>query len=586
MNTHRRHMNEIDIVQTEGSWRADFHYDYDTKELVKSYGWKWQVNEKEWRTDNSNIALALAKAIKDHDTVEKIEEIEKLQSITDKEAFVMSSAKEPANEVVIQSPDGLDFKRYQLAFFDWYRQRQANRITPSSLLCADEMGTGKTIQSAGLFTQISEQKDNGEQPRFLVVCTAGMKILWEREIQKWCKGLSIIKIKGTKLLDYLPTENVVIINYDLLVHHRPWIDQIADKYGWDLIICDEAHYLKNPKAKRTVGVLGGRIRLKGEFGYIDPIKGRKLFLTGTPLVNRPVELWPILKECDPTGLGENWQRFVRRYCGAYKARYGWDTDGATNLEELQVKLRSSIMIRRRTNDVLDQLPAIQRQAIVLPDNGHADLIQAEWDAFNNHEQVLKELEEARKSEVNEMDSLLTTLRDRQGATFAELAKYRKLVGMAKKDHVIEHCKNVIDSRGKIVLFAWHRDVVTALLGGLSEFNPVRLTGGDSQIARQASVDAFQDNETVKVIVLNLEAGGIGITLTGTEKAGYCTSVVFSELDWRPSIMQQAERRVARLGADESATNILVHHVVLDGSLDATISNRLIEKQSVIDQAIN
>ena len=583
-------MNEINIVQNNGHWRAEFRYDYATKEMVKNYGWKWKADKKEWRTTDSSIALALAEAINDHDTADKIKEIEKLQSLADQEAFVMSSAKELIpqhsypNSFIIKSPDGLEFKRYQMAFFDWYRQRQANNRY--SVLCSDEMGTGKTIQSAGLFTLISNNKDNGEQPRFLVICTAGMKITWEREIRKWCEGLSIVKIKGTKLLDYLPTENVVIINYDLVVHHRPWIDQIADKYGWDLIICDEAHYLKNPKAKRTVAVLGGRLKRGEEFGHIGSIDGKKLFLTGTPLVNRPVELWPILKECDPTGLGENWQRFVRKYCGAYKGRYGWDTSGATNLEELQVKLRSSIMIRRRTNDVLDQLPAIQRQAIVLPDNGNADIVRAEWEAFNNYEQVLKELEEARTSTDSDMDSLLRTLRDRQGASFAELAKYRKLVGMCKKDHVVEHCRNVIDSRGKIVLFAWHKDVVTALLSGLQEFNPVRFTGSDSQVARQASVDAFQVDETVKVIVLNLEAGGVGITLTGTEEAGFCTSVVFSELDWRPSIMQQAERRVARLGADESATNILVHHVVLDGSLDATISNRLIDKQNVIDQAIN
>jgi len=584
-------MNEIDIVRTEGSWRADFRYDYDTKELVKSYGWKWRANEKEWSTTDSSIALALAKAIDDQSTVERIEEIEKLQGIADKEAFVMSSAKEPANGVRVWSPEGLEFKQYQMAFFDWYRQRQANRPSLPSLLLADEMGTGKTIMSAGLFTQISEQKANGDQSRFLVICTAGMKILWEREVRKWCKELSVIKIKGTKILDYLPTENVVVINYDLVIHHRPWIDQIADKYGWDLIICDEAHYLKNPKAKRTSAILGGRVDNgnRNEFRLdkrIPSIGGGKLFLTGTPLVNRPVELWPILKECDPDGLGENWQRFVRRYCGAYKGRYGWDTSGATNLEELQVKLRSSIMIRRRTNEVLDQLPAIQRQAIVLPENGNAGLVQAEWEAFNNHEQVLKELEDIRTNKDGDMDALVRTLGDRQQTAFAELAKYRKLVGLAKRDHVIEHCKNVIDSRGKVVLFAWHKDVVTALVEGLQEFNPVRLTGADSQTSRQASVDSFQDDKTVKVIILNLEAGGVGITLTGTEQAGFCTSVVFSELDWRPSIMQQAERRVARLGADESATNILVHHVVLDGSLDATISNRLIDKQNVIDQAIN
>ena len=584
-------MNEIDIVRVEGSWRADFRYDYETKELVKSYGWKWKASEKEWSTTDSNVALALAKAIDDQQAIEKITEIEGLQGIADKEAFVMSSAKEPANGVRVWSPEGLEFKQYQMAFFDWYRQRQANRPSLPSLLLADEMGTGKTIMSAGLFTQISEQKANGDQSRFLVICTAGMKILWEREVRKWCKGLSVVKIKGTKMLDYLPTENVVVINYDLVIHHRPWIDQIADKYGWDLIICDEAHYLKNPKAKRTSAILGGRVNNgnRNEFRLdrrIPSIGGGKLFLTGTPLVNRPVELWPILKECDPDGLGENWQRFVRKYCGAYKGRYGWDTSGATNLEELQVKLRSSIMIRRRTNEVLDQLPAIQRQAIVLPENGNAGLVQAEWEAFNNHEQVLKELEDIRTNKDGDMDALVRTLGDRQQTAFAELAKYRKLVGLAKRDHVIEHCKNVIDSRGKVVLFAWHKDVVTALVEGLQEFNPVRLTGADSQTSRQASVDSFQDDKTVKVIILNLEAGGVGITLTGTEQAGFCTSVVFSELDWRPSIMQQAERRVARLGADESATNILVHHVVLDGSLDATISNRLIDKQNVIDQAIN
>jgi len=328
-------MNEINIVQNNGHWRAEFRYDYATKEMVKNYGWKWKADEKEWRTTDSSIALALAEAINDHDTADKIKEIEKLQSLADQEAFVMSSAKELIpqhsypNSFIIKSPDGLEFKRYQMAFFDWYRQRQANNRY--SVLCSDEMGTGKTIQSAGLFTLISNNKDNGEQPRFLVICTAGMKITWEREIRKWCEGLSTVKIKGTKLLDYLPTENVVIINYDLVVHHRPWIDQIADKYGWDLIICDEAHYLKNPKAKRTVAVLGGRLKRGEEFGHIGSIDGKKLFLTGTPLVNRPVELWPILKECDPTGLGENWQRFVRKYCGAYKGRYGWDTSGATRI---------------------------------------------------------------------------------------------------------------------------------------------------------------------------------------------------------------------------------------------------------------
>jgi SWI/SNF-related matrix-associated actin-dependent regulator 1 of chromatin subfamily A len=120
----------------------------------------------------------------------------------------------------------------------------------------------------------------------------------------------------------------------------------------------------------------------------------------------------------------------------------------------------------------------------------------------------------------------------------------------------------------------------------ANLNPVQYSGANTNQQKQSSVDSFQYDGACKVIVLNIEAGGVGITLTGTEDAGFCTSVVFAELDWRPASMDQAERRVARLGADEKATHVIVHHVVLDGSLDALISNKLIYKQKVIDQVIN
>ena len=147
---------------------------------------------------------------------------------------------------------------------------------------------------------------------------------------------------------------------------------------------------------------------------------------------------------------------------------------------------------------------------------------------------------------------------------------------------------MVESRGKVVLFSWHRAAIDQLMSGLEKeaLNPVKLTGSSSLEQRQTAVDLFQSQREVKVIVLNLEAGGVGITLTGTEEAGFCTSVCFSELDWRPSTMAQAEARVWRRSVDESAQNVLVHHIVIDGSLDANISNKLLDKQDVIDQAIN
>ena len=581
-------MNPVKIIQLETGWQAEFRFNQDTKEIVKGFGFKWYPKEKQWRTNDAEIASGLADAMNDHQAKTRIAEVQRIRLEEDKEAYEMSSAKFPSEKnkafiATIQAPEGLRYLEYQKAFVEWWDQRQSRF---KSLLCSDEMGVGKTIQSCALFDLISFQP-SGDEPRFLVICTAGMKLVWRREIEKWCPTLSIAEVRGTKPPEYIPSDNVVIINYDLVIHHRNWIDRInRQANGWDLIICDEAHYLKNPRAKRTMAILGGNLGTRAKPNLLEPIEGNKLFLTGTPLVNRPVELWPIIKACDPVGLGENWHTYVRKYCGAYKDRYGWNTGGATNLDELQVKLRSTIMIRRRTNEVLEQLPLIRRQAIVLPENGNGDLLRAEWNAYNAHEQVLEELEKARTNTNSDMRGIVRTLTDRQAVTWAELAKARKAVGIAKSKHTIEHVKNVIDSRGKVVLFAWHKDVVSALINGLKEFSPVRFTGSDSQLARQASVDSFQTDKDTKLIILNLEAGGVGITLTGSEQAGFCTSVVFSELDWRPSIMQQAERRVARLGADESAEHILVHHVVLDGSLDATISNRLIDKQDVIDRAIN
>lgn len=575
-------MTPIKIKRTGSGWSAIFRYQPDTKDYVKGFGFKFDFLDKTWKTTSATIASDLAKAIRDEQAQNLIDVQANLQNKMDAEAFDMSRGLTPLNGMAVASPPGLTYSPYQLAMIEWCLQRYESGR--HNLICADEMGIGKTMEAIGLMQVIIEKHDG--IPRFLIVCPASLKINWEREIRKWdLHGLTVAKVSGRKCPTKVPSENVIIINYDILINHREWISSV----GWGLIVCDEAHMLKNSNTKRSVAVLGGKAKMeRGKMPVsFGPLHGRKLFLTGTPMVNRPVELFPMLKECDPDGLGANWYRYVTEYCDGHQTRYGWDTKGASNLGRLQGKLRSSCMMRRRTDDVLTQLPPIRRQAIVLPDNGHADLIQREWEAYNQYEQIRAELESAR-SNTGDIRKLVRSLSDRQGLAWAELAEARKLVGLAKRDHVIEHVSNVEESRGKVVVFAWHRDVVETLMEGFNKlkFNPVKFTGANTLYNRQTSIDRFQDNPDVRVIVLNLEAGGVGITLTGTEDAGFCTSVVFSELDWRPSTMEQAERRVARRGADEGATNILVQHIVLDGSLDATISNRLIDKQDIIDQAIN
>ena len=565
-------------------WQAEFRYDQDTKDLVKSMGFRWNPGSKTWKTLDHKVAKKLAEYLKNKQARDLANAESEVTDEMDKVAFKMSRALEPIEDINIPCPNHLKYSPYQKAMVEWCLQRY--RTGRENLIVADEMGIGKTIEAIGLIQMLGLKQN----PSVLVVCPASLKINWEREIRKWdMLGLSVCKVSGSSV-DTAPMEDVVIINYDILLKHRTGAISWTGR-DWDLIICDEAHYLKNPKAKRSVAVLGGSAKIKNGRPPVlfYPLNGKKLFLTGTPMVNRPIELWPMLKECDPGDLGSDWYRYIREYCDGHRTRYGWDTKGSSNLGKLQGKLRSSIMMRRRSIDVLTQLPPIRRQAIVLPSTSYGNLIRSEWDAYKNYDYILKELEHARsETEDDNLRERVRQLTERQSLAWAELAEARKNVGLAKVDHTLEHVKHVVESRGKVVLFSWHRAVIDQLMLGLEKeaLNPVKLTGSSSLEQRQTAVDLFQSQREVKVIVLNLEAGGVGITLTGTEQAGFCTSVCFSELDWRPSTMAQAEARVWRRSVDESAQNVLVHHIVIDGSLDANISNKLLDKQDVIDQAIN
>jgi SWI/SNF-related matrix-associated actin-dependent regulator 1 of chromatin subfamily A len=144
-----------------------------------------------------------------------------------------------------------------------------------------------------------------------------------------------------------------VAHYDVLARHE---DEMRER-NWDLVVVDEAHYLKNPKAQRTQAVFGRR-----DLPALDA--GRKLVLTGTPIPNRPIELYGILRWPDPQAAG-SWVHYARRYCAGKETRYGWDVSGASNLGELQDKRRSTVMVRRLKKDVLSELPTKRRQVILL-----------------------------------------------------------------------------------------------------------------------------------------------------------------------------------------------------------------------------
>ena len=351
-------------------------------------------------------------------------------------------------------------------------------------------------------------------------------------------------------------------------------------YFADGILVGNCHYLKNPKALRTKAVLGAWHKEKAK--RIKPIQAkRRLFLTGTPIVNRPIELHPILKSIDNKRWGNRFE-YAKRYCSAYHNGYGWDFSGASHLDELQDKLRSTCMVRRLKADVLTDLPAKRRQVIEIPANGASDVIAEEQAIAAKHEsrmatlRVTVELAKA-SDDPRDYDRAVEKLIEGQREEFAEIAKARKRTAIAKAPYVIDHINDILESGDtKVVLFTHHHEVTDQFL---AEFGSrcVKLDGRNSMVSRDASVTRFQTDDHVRVFIGGIKAAGVGLTLTAS------AHVVFAELDWVPGNMTQAEDRCHRIG---QVNSVLVQHLVLEGSIDARMANTLVSKQAVIDKALD
>jgi SWI/SNF-related matrix-associated actin-dependent regulator 1 of chromatin subfamily A len=345
------------------------------------------------------------------------------------------------------------------------------------------------------------------------------------------------------------------------------------------MIADECHYLKNDKAQRTQETLG-KYDKDASKAVVPITSKRKLFLTGTPILNRPIELWPLLKSL---GVFTNWMRYVERYCAGHQTQWGWDVSGSSHLDELQDTLRSTIMVRRLKKDVLTELPPKRRMVVEVPANGAGQAVEAEAAAYARHEQELDELrvrvEIAKASEgEDEYKSAVDRLREAAQVAFTEMSVLRHQTALAKVPAVIEHAVEALEGgTQKLVIFAHHHDVIAAIMAGISAYNPVRLTGEMGADNRQASVDKFQADESCRVFIGSIQAAGLGLTLTAS------AHVLFAELDWVPGNITQAEDRCHRIGQTDS---VLVQHLVLEDSLDARMAKTLVAKQQVIDAALD
>lgn len=414
-------------------------------------------------------------------------------------------------------------------------------------ILADEMGLGKTRQS---IIASHEKDDQGVK---LIIVPASLKINWEREIKMIYPDQGVFTIQSGPEVD-IPKKDWVILNYDMLKKYKDQILSMKDEIKTCII--DEAHYIKGKKAIRS------KITLE-----IVKELDQVYCLTGTPIQNRPVELFNLLRAIDHP-LGKRKSFYSKRYCGGHlrtivkkngQVIRFWDESGATNLPELRA-LTSDVILRRTKDEVLD-LPEKMISVEIVDLNR---LWQKEYDqAWDKYLEWITQ-----NPEGKDIDNIMSA------QALVELMKLKQVCSEAKIDRIVSDIQNAVDQDSKVIVFSQFTNTIKLLREKLQDkaIPSVRLTGQDKMEERQKSVDEFQNNSAVKVFVGNIMAAGVGLNLTAASQ------VMFADMDWSPAVHDQATDRAHRIGQKGTVN---VYYYVAVGTIEEDIVDILQSKLKTI-----
>lgn len=423
----------------------------------------------------------------------------------------------------------------------------------SRALLADEPGVGKTAQA--IYALKVAQCRN-----VLILCPSIARLHWARQFETFYgPGFSCSVVTSAR--KSMPTGNGIICSYDLAI--RSSVSTWIISTPWDCVICDESHYLNGLTSKRTALV------------YTKLANVPRLWaLSGTPAKNHAGELWGLLHAFG-VYRGKYWD-FVYHFCTVEETVYGTKILGtkASRLLELRALL-DTIMLRRTKEDVLSQLPSLTYDVVPV-EASPVDLrvwfskIQL---GFQSEEQLMDELaKEVRATEqiLNLLHAQWDNAATALGALQVSTGASRRFTGLQKVPKIVELVRmELLEGHyQKIVLFAWHRDVIECLRMSLREFHPVTLYGGQLLTKKDTNINAFQTKPHVRVMIANIQAAGVAIDLTAA------TEVVFVEASYVPSDNAQAVMRVHRFPQKQP---VRCRFFAKDGSIDYTVMQILRRK---------
>lgn len=451
-----------------------------------------------------------------------------------------------------------------------------------NVLLADEPGLGKTAQV------MAYAYKNHRLP-MLVVLPKTLLLNWRREITLMLgQQLSVLivgVVPNKRRQEQLrqqwphvtfskvaqPGYDVTLINYDIVSRNQSQLEAVAYNY----VVVDESHKIKNPRAQRTRAILRlvtGREEVKGKknvFQVLHAPVPHVTFCTGTPMLNRPLELWTTVATLAGwvPQFGNFW-KFATQFCNAHRNAYGWDFTGSSNEAQLNKLLTDTIMLRRRKQDVLRDLPP--KTFITVPlefDRAEYDSVAAAFEGTGAWKQGMETLVRHGGNPAKSDDTIVA------------VGKCREIAAYAKLQSAVEWIMDFVEGGDKLVVFAHHQRMVDQVAAAVANAGiGVRvIRGGVSLEARAQAAEDFQTCDDVKVIVLNIASAGFGITLTAAR------ACAFLQLPWTPGDMIQAADRVHRIG---QLDNVTVYNLVAEGTVEEDIGDMIMAKAAVANSVVD
>lgn len=493
---------------------------HEERSIPRKAGFRFDMEERIWYTDQPREAARLRE-------------------------YADSSAKRQIDRLMITcSPwrGPLPFPK-KLTPYDFQIEAAKFALSRNRSYLALEAGLGKTIVAALVA--------NALRCPTVVICPPFLARNIEAEFHKWCTGNpQIVRVDTREAPLWIPD---ILIVPDTLIHRESARAEMENVYlsarrlGKDaLLIVDEAHRFKTVTAVRTRAILGDEKTV----GLMRMFK-RQVYLSGTPMPNRPIELYPVLSKVAPETISfMTRDQYGMKFCAGFYNGHGYDFSGASNMETLKKRVRGKFMLRLRKKQVLKELPPKTEEIVIIGD------LPPKFIAM-----------EAKLLKLHSPVDLMA------GKVSSEhVATYRKELGELKVKPAVEFIRSLLEeSDESFLVLAFHKKVISDLVFKLKKYKPFVITGGTKDSERHESVKTFQKDPTRRLFIGNYLAMGLGLTLTKASQ------VIFVEPSWSDSQNDQGSDRVHRIGQLE---NVHVRFLVYQDSIDRKVMETILRTREV------